>query len=252
MNASLIHQLERTALEVARRGAVAHDVGAFDVEPKNGFDVVTSVDLAAEAAMVDFITDQRPNDSIIGEEGTGVVGDNDVMWVLDPLDGTANFTMGAPYRSVSVGLRVEGSPAVGVVIDTGRGDEFTGSVSSPARRNGELIRVKPADLAHAILSTGFSPDPARRAQQAAVIAGLLPQIRDIRRGGSPALDLCGVACGWTHGFFEGPLGSWDYTAGQVIVKAAGGDSAFVFDGSHDLIVAGSRPLVDGLARLLSG
>lgn len=251
MNPSLIHSLERLALDVAQAGAATHSVDAFDTESKGEFDVVTSVDLAAEAAMMERIEHHRPNDSVISEEGATMVGDSDVMWVIDPLDGTANFTMGAPYRSVSVGIRVEAHPVVGVVIDSGRGDVFTGSMLSPARRNGEVIRIKEAPLAEAILSTGFSPDPVRRAHQARIMAELAPQIRDLRRGGSPALDLCGVASGWTHGFFEGPLGSWDYTAGQVIVKAAAGDTAFVYDGEHDVVVSGSKAIVSALARFLS-
>lgn len=248
---TFIRRLEHIALTAAEAGAAHHAEVDFATEAKGKVDVVTTIDLASERAVFEVLRRSRPDDSILGEEGTDVVGSSDVRWIIDPLDGTANFVQGSPHRALSIGVWVEGIPAVGVVIDSGRGDVFTGSVVSPARRNGEVIRVAEAPPEHAIIGTGFSRESDRREFQASVLAGLLPDVADIRRTGSPALDLCSVAAGWTHGFYEGPLGLWDYAGGEVIVRAAGGDVVSAFDGRHNILIAGSRDLVTWLRQRLA-
>lgn len=248
---SFIRQLERIALTAATAGAECHVAVDFTTRSKGRTDIVTSVDEDAEAAIQESIRGARPSDSILGEEGTDIIGSSDVRWIIDPLDGTANFVHGSPHRAVSVGAWVEGIPSVGVVIDTGRHDVFTGSIVSPARRNGSLIRVAEVEPSRAILGTGFSPVVERRRHQAGVLAELLPRVGDVRRTGSPALDLCSVAAGWTDGFYEGPLGLWDYAAGEVIVRAAGGEVLSAFDGQNNLIIAGHRELVRWLQRELA-
>lgn len=249
---ALIRELERVALAAAESGAAEHSIDAVTVEHKGDHgDLVTNVDGAAEAAIRSVLADLRPMDWVLGEEGTDETGTSDVRWIIDPLDGTANFVNGYPHRSVSIGAWVEGLPAVGVVINTARGDVFTGSLVSPATCDGRRLKVAAAEPAQAVVATGFSRTAERRAQQGAVLARLLPEVGDIRRSGSPALDLCSVAAGWTHAYYEGPLGWWDYAAGEAIVRAAGGDVATAFDGNHTVIIAGNRNLVAWLHRFLA-
>jgi myo-inositol-1(or 4)-monophosphatase len=185
-------------------------------------DMVSEVDRASERLLLDRILQARPDDSVVGEEGTGRAGTSGVQWVLDPLDGTTNYLYGFPVFAVSVAAQVDGVPAVGVVHDPLHRETFAATRGGGARRNGHTIQASAVtDLAHALVGTGFSYRSDQRAWQATAVAHLLPRVRDIRRAGSAALDLCWVACGRLDATYERGLQPWDHAAGALIAAEAG-------------------------------
>ncbi len=219
--------LRDLALDIAR--SVAPELllwaGKVDVlsSKSTATDLVTELDRWSEAQIVSRILDARPNDSILGEEGTGVSGTSGVCWIVDPIDGTTDFVYGHPGFSVSIGVEIDGSPAVGVVVDPLLNDEFCAASGEGTTRNGHPVRVSEiAELPKALVATGFSYDSGRRHEQAKVLVAVLPQIRDIRRMGGAALDLASVSCGRVDAYFEQGLHHWDFAAGAVLVAEAGG------------------------------
>jgi myo-inositol-1(or 4)-monophosphatase len=194
-----------------------------DVDTKSSLtDMVTASDRASERLVVDGIRAARPDDGILGEEGTTDSGTSGVRWVIDPLDGTTNFLYGLPAFAVSIAVEVDGTTEVGVVVDAARHETFTAVRGRGAHLDGRRLRVNGADqLATALIGTGFSYDAARRARQGAVVAQVLPLVRDIRRVGAAALDLCWVAAGRLDGFYEKGLAPWDLGAGALVAAEAG-------------------------------
>jgi fructose-1,6-bisphosphatase/inositol monophosphatase family enzyme len=168
--------------------------------------------------------------------------------VLDPLDGTTNYLYGYPVFAVSVAVEVDGEPCIGVVHDAARGETF-----AAAHGRGALVGGRPAsvsdktDLATALVGTGFSYARDDRARQAQTLTRVLPQVRDVRRAGAAALDLCWVACGRLDGFYERGLQPWDLAAGSVIVREAGGRTTRLHDGT---VVAAGPGLFDPLVSLV--
>lgn len=225
----------------------------------SGTDMVTEMDRASEGLIVAGIRAHRPDDGIVGEEGTDHAGSSGVRWVIDPLDGTTNYIYGHPGFGVSIGIEVLdpttglAEPVVGVVVDPMHRDLFTATAGGGAQRNGHTIRCSTvSDLRQALVGTGFSYDPERRARQAQVLTGLLPNVRDIRRMGAAAVDLCSVACGRLDAFAEKGLAPWDYTAGALIASEAG---AIVTDldgnpTSPAFTLAASPAIYDDLRGLL--
>ncbi len=219
--------LRDLALDIARAVApeIGRRAGQVDVSTtkSTATDLVTEVDRWSEAQIVSRILDARPDDSILGEEGTGVTGTSGVRWVVDPIDGTTDFVYGHRGFSVSIGVEVGGEPAAGVIVDPLLGDEFCAAVGHGATRNGRPVRVSDVDeLPRTLLATGFSYDPERRRRQARVLVEVLPRVRDIRRMGGAALDLASVSCGRVDAYFEKGLNPWDFAAGAVLVAEAGG------------------------------
>ena len=187
-------------------------------------DAVTEMDRAAEALILERLRSQRPNDRVVGEE-TGQHGqadDSGVTWLVDPLDGTVNYLYGLPQYSVSIAAQHRGGTVAGVVYDVTRDDVYAATLGGGATCNGELIRcsVQP-DPAFALVATGFAYAADTRRRQAAVLATVLPAVRDIRRMGSAALDLCMVASGRVDAFFEACMYPWDWAAGALIATEAG-------------------------------
>ena len=186
-------------------------------------DLVTDVDRWSEERIVEHILAARPNDSILGEEGTGVDGTSGVRWLVDPIDGTTDFVYGHPGFSVSIGVEVDGTPVAGVVVDPLLDDEFCAAVGHGTTRNGRQVRVNQVeDLSSALVATGFGYDPGRRRRQAEALVSIIGHIRDIRRCGGAATDLASVACGRVDAYFERGLNPWDFAAGAVLVTEAGG------------------------------
>lgn len=175
-------------------------------------DLVTDADRAAEHHIFSVLQRERPDDSIIAEEGSVQEGNSGIQWVVDPLDGTVNYVYGYPHWCVSIG--VEGAARLGVIHDPNRNETF----SDP----GLLRPSTKTDLADSLIATGFAYAAGTRARQAAIAAELLPQVRDIRRAGSCALDLAWVAVGRVDGFYEEAVQRWDTSAGIALVQAAGG------------------------------
>ena len=185
-------------------------------------DLVTEFDTWSERTIVDAITTARPDDGFLGEEGARNVGSTDVTWLIDPIDGTTNFVYDLPGCSVSVAASVNGVMTVGVVHDLVRDERFRAILGDGASRNHEPIAVsRKGDLATALVATGFSYDAERRGAQAATLTTLLPRVRDIRRLGGAAVDLCALACGRVDAYYERGLNPWDSAAGALIAAEAG-------------------------------
>jgi myo-inositol-1(or 4)-monophosphatase len=189
-------------------------------------DVVTEADRAAELLIRDRIAAARPDDAFLGEEGDDVAGTTGVRWVIDPIDGTVNFLYGLPQYAVSVAAEVDGLVVAGVVLNVQTGTEFTayvdGSGVTRSRRDGQPIRVRATvPMGQRLLGTGFGYDARLRELQARALVHLVPRIRDIRRLGSCALDLCHVAEGTLDGYLEEGPNLWDHAAGGLIAEGAG-------------------------------
>ena len=185
-------------------------------------DMVTEFDTASEALIVGGITAARPHDGIVGEEGTDTVGTSGIRWLVDPIDGTTNFLYGLPGYAVSIAASSADDTEVGVVYVPATDELFTAVRGRGATLNGHPIGCSTTtDLSVALVGTGFSYQPERRAVQARRVAAMLPRVRDIRRLGAAAADLCYVAAGRLDVYFEEFLGPWDLAAGELIAREAG-------------------------------
>jgi myo-inositol-1(or 4)-monophosphatase len=219
-------ELLQVAIEAAWAGAAAlmtHFGGrASGVHAKSTpTDLVSDADVAAEAAIREALARRRPGDSILGEEG-GASGEGDLLWVVDPLDGTINYLYGIPAFAVSVACEDAAGAIVGVVLDPLREECFTAVRDSPALLGGSVIEASAtSDLATAMVATGFGYDSAVRARQAEVVGRVLPAVRDIRRVGAAALDLAWCACGRFDAYYERGVQRWDIAAGSLIARQAG-------------------------------
>jgi myo-inositol-1(or 4)-monophosphatase len=226
--------------------------GARGVATKSSpTDLVSEADLAAERAIRDVLGARRPDDAILGEEGDDVAGSSGVRWIVDPLDGTVNFLFGIPQWCVSVAC--EGR--VGVILDPLHGELFTVRVGEEALLDGEPLRgPAPRELGTAMVSTGFGYDANVRAAQGEVVARLLPQVRDIRRFGSAALDLAWTAAGRYDAFYEYGLNAWDRAAGEMLCLAAGlrVRNLDPLPGTGAGVLVASAGLIDELAAIVSG
>jgi myo-inositol-1(or 4)-monophosphatase len=216
-------------------------------------DMVTEVDRASEQLIVSGLRAARPDDAVLGEEGTSASGTTGVRWVIDPLDGTTNYLYSLPGFAVSIAAEVDGVRSVGVVHDPLHGDVFTAALGRGARRNGDIVRVRDeADLRTALVATGFAYDPERRRRQAGVLTEVLPSVRDIRRGGAAAVDLCSVACGRMDAYYEKGLGPWDLAAGALVASEAGAVVGDLTGGppSPSFVLAAGPRLFEPLRALL--
>ena len=211
-------RLARRAAEIQREGL--RDGFAIGRKSAAG-DLVTEIDRAAERAIVEGILGARPDDAILGEEGTDRAGTTGVRWVLDPLDGTASYVRGYPGFGVSIGIEVDDRPSVGVVIDA-LGRTTVGVAGRAAARDDKPARPSQRTaLADSVVATGFGYDAAMRVREAETLGQIIDHIADIRRSGSAAMDLCAVACGEVDAYYELHLAPWDTAAGAVIVVSAG-------------------------------
>ena len=247
-------------LELALEAALAagdllrrdHAKAALDVGTKtSGTDMVTALDRASEELVTRTILAARPGDAVLGEEGglTGP-GTSGVRWVVDPLDGTTNYLYGLPVWAVSVAAEHAGEVVAAVVRDPSHDETFTAVRGGGAACNGRGLQVAGApELAVALVATGFGYDEATRARQGAELAGIVPLVRDIRRAGSAAIDLCWVALGRVDAYFERGLQPWDGAAGMLVAAEAGATVTVLDDGTT--VAAPPQlygPLLDLLAR----
>jgi myo-inositol-1(or 4)-monophosphatase len=244
------------AAAVLREGA-AHERSEIDTK-SSLTDMVTEIDRASEGVLVEAIHRARPDDGILGEEGTSEAGSSGVRWIVDPLDGTTNYVYRLPSYAVSVGIEVDGAPTVGVVIDVARGETFAARAGGGATiRTGEgmtrPLRCSTADrLATALVGTGFGYDAGRRARQGEVVAQVLPVVRDIRRNGSAAIDLCWVAAGRQDAYYELGPRPWDIAAGRVIATEAGATVGDLRGGQPaEFTLAAAPGLFEPLRELLA-
>ena len=186
-------------------------------------DAVSEADLAAERAIREVLDRRRPGDGVLGEEGTGdVPGTTGLRWVVDPLDGTVNYLYGVPQWCVSVAVQDGHGTLAGVIDDPVRGEVFSAAHDEPARLADEELEASGCDeLGRALVATGFGYESEVRRAQAAVVARVLPQVRDIRRAGSAALDLAWLAAGRSDAFYERGVKLWDVAAGLLLCERAG-------------------------------
>jgi myo-inositol-1(or 4)-monophosphatase len=222
-------------------------------------DVVTEMDRAAEDLIRNRLLAARPGDAVLGEEH-GQTGSGSVRWVVDPLDGTVNYLYGLPDWGVSIAAEVAGEVVAGAVCLPVRRALFTGTSGAGAwlETLGQADRQRLScnsgvPLCAALVATGFSYGAAQRSDQGRVVAAILPEVRDIRRSGSAAADLCSVAAGELDAFYERGLKYWDYAAGALIAREAGamtgglrGEAA-----GTALTIAASPGLFDELHDLLA-
>lgn len=227
---------------VRRRRAEGVEVAALKSSP---VDVVTAADREAEVFITEALLAARPDDGILGEEGASREGTSGLTWVVDPIDGTVNYLYGIPHYAVSIAV-VEGTPEptkwnalAGAVVNPATGEVFTASLGGGAWLGERPLRVNDGiDLSVALLATGFSYSAEQRDVQAALVATLVGKVRDIRRMGSSALDLCGLAAGRIDCYYERGLHPWDHAAGALIAREAG---------ARVTITADPRPLVTAAA-----
>lgn len=213
--------------EAARAGAAIVRT-AFGTVIEAGFkgvvDPVTETDLASERAILAVLSDRRPADPVLAEEGGGSHELSGRHWIVDPLDGTVNFLHGIPQVGVSVALYEDGEPLVGVVVDVLTGEEYTATAVRSSQLNGSNISVAAtAKLSQAVVATGFPYDRRQQGRRyAAIVGAVLEEARGIRRMGSAALDLAWVAAGRFDAYWEFGLGPWDIAAGMLLIRQAGG------------------------------
>lgn len=219
-------QLADLALEAARSAAAlvrerrTHEVTVADTKTSD-VDVVTQPDRESEALIRSLIAERRPHDELLGEEEGTTSGSSGVRWIVDPIDGTVNFLYGLPEYSVSIAAEVEGDVVAGVVVNVATGVEYVATPGRATRDGAPITARGPAPVHRRLVITGFSYDADKRAVQARAVANLLPQVRDIRRLGSCALDLCHVAEGSADAYVEEGVQLWDYAAGAFIAAQAG-------------------------------
>lgn len=209
-------------LLLARAGAEATGLAA----KSSRTDLVSDADRAAEEAILDVLGAERPGDAVEAEEGGAAEGTTGVRWVVDPLDGTINYLWGIPHWCVSVAALDAGGARVGVVHDPCRDETFSAVRGAGAALGGRPLRLGPGPPpAEALVATGFNYRAEERARQAERLRRVLPAVRDVRRMGAAALDLAWLAAGRYDAYFETGLNPWDWAAGALIVREAGGDVA---------------------------
>jgi myo-inositol-1(or 4)-monophosphatase len=244
--------------------AIAREAGALALAMREGIetestkssptDVVTAADRAVERLVVERLRAARPDDGLLGEEGAETPGTTGWRWVIDPIDGTVNYLYGIPQWATSIGVEHGGQTVVGVIYDASKDELWTAVRGRGAWLNGRRLQCSTeTQLSQALVGTGFGYATERRAQQSLLLPVLLPVVRDIRRLGAGALDLCAVAAGRLDAYYEQGLSPWDLSAGGLIATEAG---ALVtgLDGreaSQDLVLAAAPGVHEALHTLLS-
>jgi len=227
---------------------VAHDTKSTPTDP------VTQFDRSAEALIVETLRSRRPDDSIVGEEGADHTGSSGLVWHIDPIDGTANFVYDLPAWCTSVAVADHEGPLAGAVFAPVTDELFAAARGAGATLNGAPIRCSAASaLELALIATGFNYSPTTRERQAERLAMLLPRVRDVRRFGSAALDLCFVAAGRFDAYFEEHLNSWDLAAGVLIASEAGAVTSNLSGGAADTdaVVAAAPDVHQALLDVIS-
>ncbi|WP_028649316.1 inositol monophosphatase family protein [Nocardiopsis sp. CNT312] len=217
-------------------------------------DVVTKMDRAAEELIRTRLLQERPDDAILGEEGGGAPGTSGVRWIVDPIDGTVNYLYGLPDWAVAIAAEVGGRVVAAAVAVPVRGEMFEAVLGAGAYRNREPLRAPAAvPLERALVATGFGYSARRREHQARVLLDVLPRIRDIRRDGSAAVDLTGLAVGRYNAYYERGLNLWDWAAPGLIAAEAGIRVGGPNGGppSTDLVIAARPELYEDLEVLLA-
>lgn len=252
----------------AEAAALVREHAARGVEvaatKSSNVDVVTAADRASEELLRARLTAARPDDAILGEEGEDRPGTSGVRWVLDPIDGTVNFLYGLPRHAVSVAAQVQDDAApdgwstvAGTVLEVPTGSTWSAHVEDGrpvGTRDGAPVRVRePQPLSLMLVATGFSYDRDVRRAQAESLVRLLPQVRDIRRLGSCALDLCLLGSGHLDGYVEEGVNLWDHAAAALVARAGGARWELLAGASgRDLLVAAPAASYDAFRDAVLG
>ncbi|MET0513490.1 MAG: inositol monophosphatase family protein [Thermoleophilaceae bacterium] len=214
-------------------------------------DLVSDADREAERAIRELLEAERPDDGLLAEEGSHAEARSGRRWIVDPLDGTINFLYGFPAWAVSIALEDADGLALGVIHSPLQEETFTAIRGEGAQLDGRVLAVNDRrELAGALVATGFSYEPDRRAEQAEVVRELLPRVRDIRRAGAAALDLAWLAAGRVDAFYERGLKAWDRAAGDLLVREAGGVSGSLAGEPPGMIAAATPQLFEELSALV--
>ena len=251
----LLNLAQSLAREAGTNALAGRKRGLSDVGTKStATDMVTEYDRASEFLIVCGITGARPNDAIVGEEGTSRDGTSEITWFVDPIDGTTNFFYDLPGWCVSIGITDAEGPLCGVVYIPPLDEMFTAIRGHGAWLNGSPIHCGEVnELSQALVCTGFNYDSHNRVAQAARIHAFIDVVRDLRRFGAAAIDMCYVACGRMDAYYEEYLWPWDYTAGDLIAREAGCRTGNIKGGvidDRDVLVANPSlfPLMVDLIR----
>lgn len=226
----------------------------LNIETKfNLHDVVTVADKESERYLIGEIAKAYPGHAVLGEESGMHVGHSDYCWVIDPLDGTTNYSQGLPIFTVSIALQYRGETVLGVVYAPYLDELYEACRGTGAKLNGRPIRVSgKSEMPRSVVATGFPIDKDRNPDNNLDnLVRILPLVRGVRRMGSAAYDLCCVAAGFFDGYWEFNLHEWDVCAGILIVTEAGGVVRPFRDDRHIAIVAGNPSVADQLASRLS-
>lgn len=261
----MTYDTERAVAEDAARAAadfIRQHAGSLDgeaVRAKGTHDLVTFVDEGSQRLILDRLREAFPDDDLIGEEGAEEVArriDQGRVWIVDPLDGTTNFTHNVPPYAVSIGLRVDGRGVVGVVLDVPSGELFSATQGTGLTVNGEPAQISGTrHLDDALLATGFPFRDYRYVDgYLQTFEAAIRSTRGVRRHGAAAVDLAWTAAGRFDGFFEAGLAPWDVAAGTVLVEAAGGTLSGLWEGADPVtsggLVAAAPGLADALAEIV--
>ena len=221
----LLHLAVEVAVEAAELVRVRRRAGVEVAATKTSpVDIVTEVDRATERLIHDRLMAARPDDGFLGEEGGSSESASGVVWIVDPIDGTVNFLYGIPTYAVSIAAVVGAESVAGVVVNVQSGERFTATRGGGAFLDGDRLQVRskqPVPLSHRLVGTGFNYVAEIKSRQTVAVSAMLHEVRDIRRIGSAALDLCAVACGRYDAYVEEGLNAWDMAAGGLVATEAG-------------------------------
>jgi myo-inositol-1(or 4)-monophosphatase len=253
-DADLLALALETAREAGRLVVSMREHGVDVTGTKSSpIDVVTAADRVCEELVRDRLLGARPDDGFLGEEGDDIAGTSGFRWIVDPIDGTVNYLYGLPHWAVSIAVARGDEVVAGVVHSPVLGLEYAATLGAGATRNGVPVEVRPPPpLEQALIGTGFGYETEVRARQATAMARMLPQVRDLRRLGSCALDLCAVASGQLDGYVEEGPHLWDYAAGGLIAIEAGATlEIWTSVVGHDVVVCAPALGWSGFSALVS-
>jgi myo-inositol-1(or 4)-monophosphatase len=251
---------ESIARDAAALAALRRAEGVEVADRKSSIvDVVTAADREVEALIRARIAEARPDDAFHGEESGSASGASGITWVVDPIDGTVNYLYGNAEYGVSIGV-VRGAPdpmtwqpLAGVVVAPATGTVFRAAVGQGATRDGVPLSVgAPASLAETLVATGFGYTADRRREQVAVLAGLIGEVRDIRRGGAASLDCCAVGAGVVDAYYERGINPWDMAGGALVAQEAGASIRIWEAGGTRSFLFASPAVADELEALVRG